>query len=315
MEDQKRILVTGGAGFIGSHLCRTLLANGNKVFCVDNLSTGSINNILALTDNPNFIFIEHDVVNSLSMEVDEIYNLACPASPFHYQEDPIGTIMTNVLGSKHLLDLATKTNARILQASTSEVYGDPIMNPQNEQYTGNVNIIGPRACYDEGKRCAESLFFDYKRKYGTRIKVIRIFNTYGPHLQLNDGRVMASLITKALKNEDMVIFGDGLQTRSFCYVSDLIEGISCMMESDSSFIGPVNIGNDQEITINFLAELIIELCGSKSRIVHIEPIENDPKMRCPDLDLASRVLGWKPKTSLKEGILKTIAYIENVLQG
>ncbi|MEN6384955.1 MAG: UDP-glucuronic acid decarboxylase family protein [Phycisphaerales bacterium] len=313
MEERKRVLVTGGAGFIGSHLCQTLLNKGNEVFCVDSLITGSINNLLPFRDNPRFTFIEHDIINPLSMEIDEIYNLACPASPYQYQKDPIHTTLTNVIGSKQLLELAGKTNARILQASTSEVYGDPTVNPQDEQYKGNVNIIGPRACYDEGKRCAETLYFDYRRKYGTNIKVVRIFNTYGPNMQLNDGRVMTSLITRALNNEDLIIYGNGLQTRSFCYISDLVEGITDMMASDSSFTGPVNIGNDEEITINFLAELIIKLCNSQSCIVHADPMEDDPKMRRPDLHLANNILGWKAKTSLSEGLNHTIQYIEHVL--
>lgn len=307
----KRILVTGGSGFLGSHLCERLLKEGNDVLCVDNLFTGQKKNILPLMDNHNFEFMRHDVCFPLYVEVDEIYNLACPASPVHYQFDPVQTTKVSVSGAINMLGLAKRVKAKILQSSTSEVYGDPEVHPQPESYRGNVNPIGPRACYDEGKRCAETLFFDYYRQHKLRIKVMRIFNTYGPRMHPNDGRVVSNFIMQALHNKDITIYGDGLQTRSFCYVDDLIEGMIRFMNSRDEFIGPVNVGNPEEFTIKQLAELVIRLTNSKSKLVY-EPLpQDDPMQRNPIIDLAKKELGWEPKVKLEEGLKKTIQYFKN----
>lgn len=304
----KKILVTGGAGFIGSHLCKRLIDEGNKVLCVDNLFTGSRNNILPLLDNPNFEFAQHDVVQELDVEVDQIYNLACPASPVHYQYDSVKTMKTSVLGAMNLLELAKKTNVRILQASTSEVYGDPQVHPQPEWYWGHVNPIGIRSCYDEGKRAAETLFSDYHRQYGVDTKIIRIFNTYGPNMNPEDGRVVSNFIVQALRGEDITIYGDGKQTRSFCYVDDLVEGMIRMMNSREGFTGPVNLGNPGEFTMLELAEKVIAQTGSKSKIVYRPLPQDDPTQRKPVIDLAKKELDWQPKVMLDEGLRKTIAY-------
>ncbi len=306
----KTILVTGGAGFLGSNLCARLLKEGNKVICVDNLYTGRKVNIENMLDNPNFSFIEHNIIDPLDIDnIDEIYNLACPASPPHYQKSPTYTTKTSVIGTINMLDLATKNNAKILHFSTSEVYGDPIVHPQVESYRGNVNPIGIRACYDEGKRCAETLCFDYNREFGTKIKVIRIFNTYGPNMDPDDGRVVSNFIIQALKGEDITIYGDGSQTRSFCYVDDLIEGIIRMMNSDDGFMGPVNLGNPGEFTIKELAEIVIELTGSASKIVYHDLPSDDPTQRKPDISLAKEKLnGWEPKVALKDGLIPSIEY-------
>ena len=306
----KKILVTGGAGFIGSHLCRRLLKDGHQVFCLDNMFTGTYDNISELYSNPNFEFINANVIYPLHLQVDRIYNLACPASPVHYQYDPIMTTKTSFMGALNVLDLARKCGARVLQASTSEIYGDPLMHPQREEYRGNVSTIGPRACYDEGKRIAETLFFDYKRQYNVDIRVIRIFNTYGPNMLENDGRVVSNFIVQALRNRDITIYGDGTQTRSFCYVDDLVEGMIAMMEKDD-FHGPVNLGNPQEMTILELAEMIVEKTGSASRIVYRDLPVDDPVKRKPDIELAKRVLGWEPKVPLSEGLDRTIAYFKS----
>lgn len=306
----KKILVTGGAGFIGSHLCRRLLKDGHQVFCLDNMFTGTYDNIGELYSNPNFEFINANVIYPLHLQVDRIYNLACPASPVHYQYDPIMTTKTSFMGALNVLDLARKCGARVLQASTSEIYGDPLMHPQREEYRGNVSTIGPRACYDEGKRIAETLFFDYKRQHNVDIRVIRIFNTYGPNMLENDGRVVSNFIVQALRNRDITIYGDGTQTRSFCYVDDLVEGMIAMMEKDD-FHGPVNLGNPQEMTILELAEMIIAKTGSASRIVYRDLPVDDPVKRKPDIELAKRVLGWEPKVPLSEGLDRTIAYFKS----
>ena len=307
---KNRVLVTGGAGFLGSHLCDRLIKDGNDVICVDNLFTGSKDNIRHLLANPYFEFIRHDVINPIYVECSQIYNLACPASPVHYQRDPIYTAKTSVLGAMNALGLAKRTGARILQASTSEVYGDPECNPQVETYRGNVNTIGPRSCYDEGKRIAETLFFDYHREHGVKIKVMRIFNTYGPRMDVGDGRVVSNFIVQALKNEDITIYGDGSQTRSFCYVDDLIEGMVRVMNSPDDFTGPVNIGNPGEFTIKQLAEIVIELTNSKSKLRYEDLPIDDPTQRRPDISLASKELGWTPSIQLREGLLKTIEYFE-----
>lgn len=304
----KKILVTGGAGFLGSHLCAALLKKNHKVLCVDNFYTGAKKNIEKLLSNPKFELIEHDVINPLYFEVEEIYNLACPASPIHYQNDPIQTTKTNVYGAINILDLASNLKAKVLQASTSEVYGDPELHPQPETYKGKVNPIGIRACYDEGKRCAESLFFDYLRQEKLNIKVVRIFNTYGPNMNRHDGRVVSNFIIQALENNDITIFGDGSQTRSFCYVSDLIRGLISMMESKKSITGPINIGNPNEFTMNQLAKLVINLTNSKSKIKYIELPQDDPKKRQPDIGLAKSELNWEPTIELEEGLKKTIDY-------
>ncbi len=297
-----RILVSGGSGFIGSFLCEKLLSEGHQVICLDNLFTGNKENIKHLKDNPNFGFVLHDIIEPFYIEdkIDQIYNLACPASPVHYQKNPVRTIKANTIGVINMLGLARAHQASILQASTSEVYGDPEISPQNENYRGAVNTIGPRACYDEGKRCAETLFFDYRRMHGMDIKVIRIFNTYGPKMALNDGRVMSNFIVQALKGEDITIYGDGSQTRSFCYVSDLVDGMIKMMNSDLT--GPVNLGNPNEITIKTLAQRIIEKLNSKSKLIFMNLPEDDPKQRCPDISLAKSKLNWEPKVSLDEGL-------------
>ncbi len=312
----KTALITGGAGFIGSHLCERLLADGYRVICVDNLFTSSRENIKHLESNGNFLFIEHDIVNPLNLDdkIDEIYNLACPASPVHYQRDAIFTVKTNIIGAINILDLARTKGAVVFQSSTSEVYGDPSVHPQVESYRGNVNPIGPRACYDEGKRCAETLFFDYNRMYNVPIKVVRIFNTFGPRMDSNDGRVVSNFIVQALKNEDITIYGDGTQTRSFCYVDDLINGFVKMMASDRSVIGPVNLGNPQEITVKTMAEAIIEMTGSKSKIVYQDLPTDDPTRRCPDITLAKTKLGWQPQVDWKVGIEKTIKYFQTIIR-
>ena len=306
---KKRILVTGGAGFIGSHLCRKLLETGNEVICADNLFTGDKENVIDLFKDPYFEFLRHDVTLPLFVEIDQIYNLACPASPVHYQFDPVQTVKTSVIGAINMLGLAKRTKARILQASTSEVYGDPLEHPQTESYWGNVNPVGPRSCYDEGKRCAETLFFDYFRQHRVDIRVIRIFNTYGPNMRMDDGRVVSNFIVQALRSEDITIYGTGEQTRSFQYIDDLIEGMIAMMENEG-FAGPVNLGNPGEFTIKELAEKIIELTASKSRIKYLDPVEDDPKQRRPDIELARRILSWEPKISLNEGLDKTIRYFK-----
>jgi len=308
----KRILVTGGAGFLGSHLCKSLLDQGNEVVCVDNFYTSTKRNIKALQKNTNFEFIRHDVTFPLYVEVDEIYNLACPASPIHYQRDPVQTTKTSVHGAINMLGLAKRTGARILQASTSEVYGDPSVHPQTEAYWGNVNPIGIRSCYDEGKRCAETLFFDFHRQYKVPIKVARIFNTYGPNMQPNDGRVISNFIMQALNNEDITIYGDGTQTRSFCYVDDLINGLITLMNSDSKIVGPINLGNPTESTIKEIAQGIIRLTNSNSKIVNLELPSDDPRQRNPDISEAKQKLNWEPKVALEDGLRSTINYFSNL---
>lgn len=308
-----RVLVTGGAGFLGSHLCERLLQDGNDVICVDNLYTGSKDNIRHLMTNPYFEFIRHDVTEPLYVEVDQIYNLACPASPVHYQSNPVKTTKTSVYGALNMLGLAKRVHARILQASTSEVYGDPEIHPQPESYRGCVNPIGIRSCYDEGKRVAETLFFDYKRMHGIEIKVMRIFNTYGPRMNPQDGRVVSNFIVQALKGEDITIYGDGSQTRSFCYVDDLIEGMVRLMASPADFTGPCNLGNPGEFTIKQLAEKIVEKTGSKSKLIYQPLPSDDPLQRKPVIDLAKEHLGWEPKVMLDEGLDKTIAYFKRVI--
>jgi UDP-glucuronate decarboxylase len=304
----KRILVTGGAGFIGSHLCEKLVTQGEDVICMDNLFTGGKDNISHLFGKPNFEFIRHDIIQPILLEVDEIYNLACPASPVHYQYNPIKTIKTNVIGITNMLGLAKRVNARILQASTSEVYGDPAIHPQVEEYWGNVNPIGVRSCYDEGKRCAETLCFDYHRQNHVRIKVVRIFNTYGPNMNSGDGRVVSNFIVQALKGKDITVYGTGEQTRSFCYVDDLVEGIIRMMNTDDSVIGPVNLGNPKEFTMLELAEKVIGLTGSSSKITYEALPQDDPKQRKPDIGKAKKFLDWEPAVCLDDGLKKTIAY-------
>lgn len=311
----KKILVTGGAGFLGSHLCDRLLAEGNEVICLDNYFTGRKKNIVHLLDNPYFEAIRHDITDPYFIEVDEIYNLACPASPIHYQYNPIKTIKTSVMGAINMLGLAKRIKATILQASTSEVYGDPTIHPQPEEYWGNVNPIGIRSCYDEGKRCAETLFFDYHRQNNVKIKVVRIFNTYGPRMHPNDGRVISNFIVQALKGENITIYGDGSQTRSFCYCDDLIKGMMAMMETPENILGPINIGNPGEFTIRELAEIVIELTGSKSKISYMPQMEDDPMQRKPVIDKARNILGWEPSIQLKEGLIKTIEYFEKELSG
>jgi UDP-glucuronate decarboxylase len=311
----KRVLITGGAGFIGSHLCERLLNEGNEVVCLDNYFTGSKRNIVHLMDNPYFEIIRHDVTHPYFIEVDEIYNLACPASPVHYQYNPIKTIKTSVMGAINMLGLAKRIKAKILQASTSEVYGDPLIHPQVESYWGNVNPIGIRSCYDEGKRCAESLFVNYERQNGVRIKVIRIFNTYGPRMHPQDGRVVSNFIVQALKGEDITIFGDGEQTRSFQYVDDLVEGMIRMMGTRDEFEGPVNIGNPNEFTMLELAEKVLEITGSKSKLVFLPLPADDPTQRQPDISLAKKELdGWEPEIQLEDGLKKTIEYFDDLLK-
>lgn len=314
VQQKKRILVTGGAGFLGSHLCERLLADGHEVVCLDNYFTGTKQNIVHLMANPYFEVIRHDVTFPLYIEVDEIYNLACPASPIHYQFDPVQTTKTSVHGAINMLGLAKRVKAKIFQASTSEVYGDPKIHPQPETYWGHVNPNGVRSCYDEGKRCAETLFFDYRRQHNLRIKVARIFNTYGPRMHPNDGRVVSNFIVQALQGQPITIYGDGSQTRSFCYVDDLIEAFIRLMGTEDSFTGPVNTGNPGEFTILQLAENVIELTGSKSEII-FEPLpEDDPQQRQPDITLAREKLGWEPEVSLREGLVPTIAYFDNFLR-
>jgi UDP-glucuronate decarboxylase len=311
----KRVLVTGGAGFLGSHLCERLLADGNDVLCVDNFFTGTKDNIAHLLSDPRFELMRHDVTFPLYVEADEIYNLACPASPIHYQFDPVQTTKTSVHGAINMLGLAKRVKAKILQASTSEVYGDPAVHPQTESYWGNVNPIGIRSCYDEGKRCAETLFFDYHRQHKLRIKVARIFNTYGPRMHPNDGRVVSNFIVQALKGEPITVYGDGSQSRSFCYVDDLIEGLVRLMNSPDDFTGPVNLGNSTEFTILQLAQKVIELTGSKSEVIFKPLPSDDPTQRQPDIGLATGTLGWAPATSIDEGLPKTIAYFARRLHG
>jgi len=313
MISQSKILITGGSGFIGSHLCERLLKEGNEVLCMDSFFTGAKRNIIHLLDNPYFELVRHDVTMPYCVEVDEIYNLACPASPIHYQFDAIQTIKTSVMGAINMLGLAKRIKAKILQASTSETYGDPSIHPQPESYWGNVNPVGVRSCYDEGKRCAETLFMDYYRMNGVQVKIIRIFNTYGPKMHPNDGRVVSNLIIQALKNRDITVFGDGNQTRSFQYVDDLIEGMIRMMNTDDSFIGPVNIGNPNEFTMMELAQKVIELTDSKSKIVFCPLPSDDPKHRKPDIQLAKNRLNWEPKIQLQEGLLKTIDYFKQII--
>lgn len=310
MHLRKRVLVTGGAGFLGSFLCERLLAEGCDVICVDNFYTGTKRNIIHLLKNPYFELIRHDITFPLYLEVDEIYNLACPASPIHYQNDPVQTTKVNVHGSINMLGLAKRLQARILQASTSEVYGDPAVHPQTEEYWGNVNCIGVRSCYDEGKRCAETLFFDYHRQHKISIRVVRIFNTYGPRMHPNDGRVVSNFIIQALNNREITVFGEGAQTRSFCFVDDLIDGLIRMMNAPDDFIGPVNIGNPNEFSILDLANKVIALTGSTSKIVNRPLPEDDPQQRQPNIDLAKERLGWEPKTQLQEGLERTIEYFK-----
>jgi len=308
----KKILITGGSGFIGSHLCERLLKEGNEVLCMDNFFTGAKQNIVHLLNNPYFELIRHDVTTPFSAEVDEIYNLACPASPIHYQFDAIQTVKTSVMGAINVLGLAKRVKAKVLQASTSEVYGDPHIHPQKEDYWGNVNPIGIRSCYDEGKRCAETLFMDYHRMNDVKIKIIRIFNTYGPRMLPNDGRVVSNFIIQALHNEDITIYGNGKQTRSFQYIDDLIEGMIRFMNTNDSIIGPINIGNPGEYTIIELAEKIIQLTRSKSKIIFCPLPQDDPMQRCPDIGMAKKLLNWKPKVQLEEGLLKTIEYFKSI---
>ena len=309
----RRILVTGGAGFVGSHLCDRLLETGAEVLCVDNYYTGSRLNVAQNLSNPRFELLRHDVTMPLYVEVDQIYNLACPASPVHYQFDPVQTTKTSVHGAINMLGLAKRVKAKILQASTSEVYGDPAVHPQPEEYWGNVNPIGPRSCYDEGKRCAETLFFDYHRQHKLRIKVARIFNTYGPRMHPNDGRVVSNFIVQALKGQDITLYGDGQQTRSFCYVDELVRGLIGLMDSPDHITGPINIGNPGEFTIRQLAEQVIDLTGSKSKLVFLPLPQDDPKQRQPNIDKARDILGWEPKVQLRDGLTKTITYFDAML--
>jgi UDP-glucuronate decarboxylase len=314
MHLETRVMVTGGAGFLGSHLCERLLKNGANVICVDNYFTGTRRNIDCVLDHHRFDFVRHDVTFPLYIEADQIYNLACPASPIHYQRDPVQTTKTSVHGAINMLGLAKRLRAKILQASTSEIYGDPNVHPQTEDYWGHVNPIGPRSCYDEGKRCAETLFFDYWRQHRLRIKVARIFNTYGPRMHPNDGRVVSNFIVQALLGRDLTVFGDGLQTRAFCYVDDLIDGLVRLMNSADDVTGPINIGNPQEFTVLELAELVIELTGSRSRIVHRPRPQDDPRQRRPDISKANDLLGWAPQIALRDGLIKTIEYFQNLLK-
>lgn len=309
----KKILVTGGAGFIGSHLCKALVEEGHYVICLDNFFTGSQNNIQDLLNNPNFKLVTHDIVYEYDEKVDQIYNLACPASPPHYQYDAIKTTKTSVFGIINMLELAKRNNATILQASTSEVYGEPLVHPQTESYWGNVNPIGIRSCYDEGKRCAETLMMDYHRQYGINTRIIRIFNTYGPNMDKNDGRVVSNFIVQALKGDDITIYGDGTQTRSFCYVSDLVSGMMKMMNNEQGFIGPVNLGNPNERTVNELAELIIKLTNSNSKLVYKPRPSDDPTQRKPNIEVAKKELNWSPIIDINDGLMNTIKYFEKIL--
>lgn len=311
---KKRILITGGAGFIGSHLSERLVNEGHNVVCLDNFFTGRAENVAHLRDTGLFEIINHDVIFPIDLEIDEIYNLACPASPVHYQADPIKTIKTNVFGALNALELARKNKARVLQASTSEVYGDPNVHPQPESYWGNVNPIGVRSCYDEGKRCAETFFFDYERRMDASIRVVRIFNTYGPRMNIDDGRVVSNFILQALKGQDITIYGDGTQTRSFCYVDDLVEGMVRMMENEEGFSGPVNLGNSIECTMLELAEKVVDFTGSRSKIVHCPLPQDDPRQRKPDITLARTHLAWNPSIELDEGLRKTIDYFQGLLE-
>jgi UDP-glucuronate decarboxylase len=313
IHNQKRILITGGAGFLGSHLCDRLIGEGHDVLCLDNFFTGSKRNISHLLGKPNFELIRHDLVQPVFIEADEIYNLACPASPVHYQYNPVKTVKTSVMGSINMLGLAKRVKAKILQASTSEIYGNPIVHPQKEDYWGNVNTIGPRSCYDEGKRCAETLFFDYHRQNRVNIRVVRIFNTYGPRMHPNDGRVVSNFIVQALKNQDISVYGDGSQTRSFCYVDDMIEGLIHMMNGPDDFIGPLNLGNPDESSILQLAEVIIKLTGSSSKIIFQSLPQDDPLQRQPDITLARERFNWRPKIDLDEGLKKTIEYFKTIV--
>lgn len=313
MHTTRRVLVTGGAGFVGSHLCERLLERGDEVLCIDNFFTGARANVAHLLGNPGFELLRHDVTFPLYVEVDEIYNLACPASPVHYQFDPVQTTKTSVHGAINMLGLARRLKAKILQASTSEVYGDPVVHPQPEEYWGHVNPIGPRSCYDEGKRCAETLFFDYHRQHALRIKVARIFNTYGPRMHPNDGRVVSNFIVQALSGEPITLYGEGDQTRSFCYVDDLVEGLIRLMDTPDEVTGPVNLGNPNEFTIRQLAELVVELTGSKSELVHRPLPQDDPRQRQPDITKAKALLDWQPTLPLREGLIKTIAYFDGLL--
>ncbi len=313
MINRKRILVTGGAGFLGSHLCQRLLSDGHDVLCIDNFYTGTRDNIVHLIDNPYFELQRHDVTFPLYIEVDEIYNLACPASPIHYQNNPVQTTKTSVHGAINMLDLAVRTGARIFQASTSEVYGDPEVHPQGEDYRGSVSTTGPRACYDEGKRCAETLFFDYLRQHALSIRVARIFNTYGPRMLPNDGRVVSNFIVQALKGEAITIYGNGGQTRSFCYVDDLIEGFVRLMAADDPLTGPMNLGNPNEFTILQLAQTVLKLTESTSTLIEKPLPEDDPTQRCPDISLAKRTLDWQPSVELEEGLERTIAYFRDII--
>ncbi|HNY59183.1 MAG TPA: SDR family oxidoreductase [Bacteroidales bacterium] len=310
---KKRILVTGGAGFLGSHLCERLLSEGNDVICLDNYFTGQKQNVVHLIGHPYFELVRHDVTMPYYVEVDEIYNLACPASPIHYQYNPIKTVKTSVMGAINMLGLAKRIRAKVLQASTSEVYGDPEIHPQHEEYWGNVNPIGDRACYDEGKRAAETLFVNYHKQNGVRIKIIRIFNTYGPRMHPNDGRVVSNFIMQALQNKEITIYGNGQQTRSFCYVDDMVTGMINMMDTDDKITGPINIGNPEEFTIHQLAETVIRMTGSKSKIVYHPLPSDDPLQRKPDISKARQLLGWEPKIKLEEGLMKTIEYFRNLL--
>ncbi len=309
----KRILVTGGAGFLGSHLCERLIGDGHDVLCVDNYYTGRRANVAHLLDHPNFEVLRHDITFPLYVEVDEIYNLACPAAPIHYQFDPVATTKVSVHGAINMLGLAKRTKAKIFQASTSEVYGDPLVHPQPEEYWGNVNPVGLRSCYDEGKRCAETLFFDYRRQHNVCIKVARIFNTYGPRMHVNDGRVVSNFIVQALKGEDITLYGDGSQTRSFCYCDDLVEAFIRIMNTSNTITGPMNLGNPSEFTIRQLAEKITDLTGSKSKLIYRPLPADDPKQRQPDISMARRELGWEPTIGLEEGLRKTINYFDELL--
>jgi UDP-glucuronate decarboxylase len=313
MLSRKRILVTGGAGFLGSHLCERLLGLGHDVLCVDNYFTGTKDNILGMLSNPHFEMLRHDVTFPLYIEVDEIYNLACPASPIHYQFDPVQTTKTSVHGAINVLGLAKRVRAKIFQASTSEVYGDPTEHPQRESYRGSVNPIGPRACYDEGKRCAETLFFDYYRQHRVRIKVARIFNTYGPRMHPNDGRVVSNFVIQALKGEPITLYGDGSQTRAFCFVDDLVSGFIALMDTNDEVTGPVNLGNPAEMTVRELAERVLALAGSKSKIEYRPLPVDDPRQRCPDISLAKTLLNWQPRVALDEGLTQTIAYFRRLM--
>jgi len=313
MFSDRRVLVAGGAGFIGSHLCERLLGRGDEVLCVDNFFTATRPNVSGLMLNSGFELVRHDVCFPLYVEVDKIYNLACPASPIHYQFDPVQTTKTSVHGAINMLGLAKRVKAKILQASTSEIYGDPTVHPQTEDYWGHVNPIGPRSCYDEGKRCAETLFFDYHRQHKLRIKVARIFNTYGPRMHPNDGRVVSNFIVQALRNNDITVYGDGMQTRSFCYVDDLVEGLIRLMETGDGVVGPVNLGNPEEFTIRQLAEIVVDITGSASKIVHRPLPTDDPKQRQPEISKAQELLGWRPTVPLRVGLTKTAAYFEGLL--